>query len=113
MRRSDVDRVRIEAFLNGGELASRAEWCRRRGVRLDSWPQHSATLCWVDLAVGRAVDLAIEQGRARTHTRALAIVCGAFGLDPASVARRWRRTDSPLSDEMSAHSQKHAVACKV
>jgi hypothetical protein len=87
-----LDRARLEAFLNGGELASVAEWCRRRGVPPDAWPEHSATLCWVDLAVGRAVELAIQQGRARTHTRALAIVCGAFGLDGASVARRWRRT---------------------
>jgi hypothetical protein len=112
MRRSDLDRGRLEAFLHGGELASISEWCRRRGVALDSWPQHSATLCWQDLAVGRACDLAITQGRARTHTRALAIVCGRFGLDGDSVARRWRRTDSPLSDEKSVNSQKHAVAYK-
>ena len=109
--RGSLDRARLEAFLHGDELVSIAEWCRRRGVLLDSWPQHSATLCWVDLAIGRAVDLAITQGRARSHSAALRIVCAAFGLLGDSVRRRWER-NRKTGDKVSLTSQKILVGCE-
>lgn len=93
MRRS-LDRaciVSIERELTFLELASLAEWAERRSVPLDSWPQYGAARCWLDLAIGRAVDKARKTGRARSRSEAMRLVCAAFGLDGDSVRRAWER----------------------
>lgn len=85
-----LDRERIEAFLER-EMDSIVAWCRYRLIPRDAWPQEPAARGWLDLAIGRAADLALTTGRAHSHTAALRLVCGAFGLDGDSIARRWRR----------------------
>src|SRR6266550_7041605 len=110
MRRSDLDRSRIEAYLHVDEIVSIEEWARRRGVPLESWPHQLAARGWLELAIGRAVDRALGTGLARSHSAALRIVCGAFGLDGNSVRRGWERTRK-TGDKVSLTSRKIPVGC--
>jgi hypothetical protein len=84
--------ARIEAYLHADEKTSLAEWCERRGVPRDVWPQHPSACGWLDLALFRAVDKAISSKRARRRTPALDLVCADFGLEERTVRRRWERT---------------------
>ena len=95
--RRDLDRARIEARLHLAERHSIAEWCRHRGIPLDVWPQHTAALGWIDLAIGRAVEEALRTGRARSRSKALIFACADFGLDGDSVRKRWERTPDKSS----------------
>ena len=85
---------RIEAELTPDELVSLREWLRRRGIPARDWPEHIEARAWVDLAIGRAVDEALQNGRARSFTAAMKIVCPRFGFRGDSVRRQWERTRS-------------------
>jgi hypothetical protein len=82
---------RLKALLRLDELESVREWCKRQGVPAEEWPEHRAAGAWLDLAIGRAVDVALRTGRARSYTAALRFICGDVGLDAESVRRRWHR----------------------
>jgi hypothetical protein len=81
----------IERHLHADEQVSIREWCERRGIPFVAWVEHPAALGWVDLAVSRAADEAMRNGRARSRTAALRLVCGAFGFDDENWRRRWER----------------------
>lgn len=108
MRRSELDRSRIEAHLHIDEIVSIEEWARRRGVPLATWPQQLAARGWLELAIGRAVDRALSTGGARSPSAALRIVCGAFGLDGDSVRRCWER-NRKTGDKVSLTAGPRAV----
>ncbi len=82
---------KITRHLHADELVSISEWCKRMGITEEEWPHHSAAMGWLDLAIGRAVDVALRQGRARSYSAALRFVGGDFGLCGDSIRRRWER----------------------
>jgi hypothetical protein len=111
MRRSDLDRARIEANLHTDEIMSIEEWAKCRAIPIECWPLQRAARGWLELAIGRAVDRALSTGQARSHSAALRIVCGAFGLDGDSVRRRWER-HRKTGDTVSLTSPSIPVGCK-
>jgi len=113
MRRSDLDRARIEAHLHIDEIVSIEEWAKRRGIPIECWPQQQAARGWLDLAVGRAVDRALSTGRARSRSAAFRFVCGDFGLDGDSVRRRWEKGRVTTSGNSPLTTRHRAVSVSV
>ncbi|CAN5679060.1 hypothetical protein BH23GEM6_BH23GEM6_04390 [soil metagenome] len=82
---------KITRHLHADELESLREWRRLSGVSEESWPLHPSAKCWLDLAVNRAVVVALRSGRARSFTAAVNFIAGDFGISSDAIRRRWQR----------------------
>jgi hypothetical protein len=98
------DADRIGRYLEDAEVGAVREWCTRSRLPFASWPHHSALVGFVDLCVLRAIDEALQAGRARSGTAALRFVAGDFGLSFDALDRRFRRrrTRRKKADTVSA-----------
>lgn len=83
-----VDRINAEL---ADVLPVLREWCALRAIPFADWPRYPAAHPFVELATSRAVRLALRQGRARSWTHAMQLVCGDFGIRAEAVLRRLQR----------------------